>query len=89
MLLVLWFYWILMKAIWRIVFLEGVSDCPKQLLFIPILVISGYYMLEAGLFTAMDLRSAEFFFLSGTLMGVETECEHRIERRKTQQVWER
>ena len=89
LLLVLWFYWILMKAIWRIVFLEGVSDCPKQLLFIPILVISGYYMLEAGLFTAMDLRSAEFFFLSGTLMGVETECEHRIERRKTQQVWER
>lgn len=75
LLLVFWFYWLLMKAIWRVAFLEGISDRPKQLLFIPILIISGYYMLEAGLFTEMDLRSAEFFFLSGTLMGIETECE--------------
>ena len=69
LLLVLWFYWILMKAIWRIVFLEGVSDCPKQLLFIPILVISGYYMLEAGIFTDMDFRVAFFFFGCGMMAG--------------------
>ena len=75
LLFVFWFYWLLLKAIWRIAFLGGIPDRPKQLLFIPILVISGYYMLEAGLFTAMDLRSAEFFFLSGILMGVETECK--------------
>ena len=72
--LVFWLYWLLLKAIWRVVFLNGVPDRAKQLLFIPVLVITGYYMLEAGLFTAMDLRSAEFFFISGTLMGIETEC---------------
>jgi O-antigen ligase len=74
LLMVFWFYWLLLKAVWRTVILDGVPDRPKQLLFVPLLVISGYYMLEAGLFTAMDLRCAEFFFVCGMITAIDAEC---------------
>ena len=74
LLMVFWFYWLLLKAVWRTVILDGVPDRPKQLLFVPLLVISGYYMLEAGLFTAMDLRCAEFFFVCGMIAAIDAEC---------------
>ena len=76
LLLVLYFYWLMLKKIWRMTCrkeADGIFDFPKQLLFVPVLVISGYYMLEAGLFTAMDYRSAAFFYVCGVLSGIEEE----------------
>ena len=74
--LVVWFYICLVKRGWYLIFdPENRFSLAEQTLVLPIVALTGFYMLEAGLFTDMEFRAAFFFFICGIMTGV-TEIGH-------------
>ena len=69
--LVVWFYICLVKRGWYLIFdPENRFSLAEQTLVLPIVALTGFYMLEAGLFTDMEFRAAFFFFTCGIMTGV-------------------
>ena len=68
--LVVYFYICLAKRGLRLIFdSENRFSPAQQLTVLPTLALTGYYMLEAGIFTDMDFRVAFFFFACGMMAG--------------------
>ena len=79
--LVIWFYLLLGRRMLRLLFGPGSEFTPAQkMLVLPVIGMSGHFMLEAGAFTDMNFRVGVLFFVSGMVTGLVRGAEVRSPR---------
>jgi len=77
LLLVLWFFWRILMAAFRLtVILSGSVSSGDQMLVLVPLMLMFYFMLEVGIFAIIDManiRNTVYFYACGMLVGVSPE----------------
>jgi O-antigen ligase len=77
LLLVLWFFWRILMAAYRLtVILSGSVPSGDQMLVLVPLMLMFYFMLEVGIFAIIDManiRNTVYFYACGMLVGVSPE----------------
>ena len=69
--LVIWFYIILSQKMLWMVFEQNQEFTPSQkMLVLPVVGLTGHYMLEAGAFTDINFRVGSLFLAMGMLTGI-------------------
>lgn len=67
-----WFYVLLIREAFVLVFEQrGLFPLPEKMMVLPIIGLSGHFMLEAGAFTDINFRVGFLFFSAGMLTGME------------------